>query len=252
MKIAIDDYINKTYNQWTIIAYDEQKSKEKHCTHFICECTCKTRKSVALSSLKRGQSKSCGCLRKITSSLTGKKNLISLTGMTFGKLIVKSYNEEKSKNSHSGSYWNCECECGNKSIVAASNLKRGYVSSCGCLISKGEEKIQKNLSILNLNYKKQYSFKDLIGDVRPLKFDFAIFNDNNELLFLIEYQGKQHYSQNSFLGGEEDFVKRIKYDNKKVEYCKNKHIPLVIISYIDYEIIDKNYLKNKIMEVYTL
>lgn len=251
MRIMISDYINKTYNQWTIIAYDEQKSKEKRCTYFICECTCKTRKSVALSSLKRGQSKSCGCLRKITSSLNGKKGIIDLTGITFGKLTVKSYNEEKSKNSSFGSYWNCECECGNKCIVAASNLKRGYVSSCGCLISKGEEKIQKILSILNLNYKKQYNFKDLIGETRPLKFDFAIFN-NNDLLFLIEYQGKQHYFQNSFLGGEEDFNKRIKYDNKKVEYCKNKHIPLIIIPYSDYEIIDESYLKNKIMEVYTL
>lgn len=28
MKIIIDDYVNKTYNQWTIIAYDKQKSKE--------------------------------------------------------------------------------------------------------------------------------------------------------------------------------------------------------------------------------
>jgi hypothetical protein len=37
-------------------------------------------------------------------------------------------------------YWDCVCECGSLTTVAASNLVNGFTTSCGsCVISKGEE-----------------------------------------------------------------------------------------------------------------
>lgn len=42
----------------------------------------------------------------------------------------------------------------------------------------------------NINYKKEYSFIDLKGiKGGPLRFDFAIFDDNNNLIELIEFDG---------------------------------------------------------------
>ena len=54
---------------------------------------------------------------------------IDLTGEKFCLLTVDSY--AKTENGYA--YWNCTCDCGNKTIVRGSNLKSGEVKSCGCL-----------------------------------------------------------------------------------------------------------------------
>jgi len=41
-----------------------------------------------------------------------------------------------------------------------------------------------------VSFKKQYVFDDLKGDKAPLRFDFAIFDSQDELLFLIEFDGR--------------------------------------------------------------
>lgn len=52
-----------------------------------------------------------------------------LHGERFGKLTAKTID-------HIGpaghTYWLCECDCGNYTIVRASHLKSGNVASCGC------------------------------------------------------------------------------------------------------------------------
>ena len=80
---------------------------------------------------------------------------------------------------------------------------------------------------------------------KPYRFDFAIFK-NNQLAFLIEFDGRQHYEgpegkwkQNSSL---EDIQKR---DNIKNEYCKKhniilKRIPYFQISKITIETIESD------------
>ena len=37
---------------------------------------------------------------------------------------------------------------------------------------------------------------------RPLRFDFAVFDDDGNIDFLIEYQGSQHYVASSKFGGK--------------------------------------------------
>lgn len=74
-------------------------------------------------------------------------------------------------------------------------LKNGDTLSCGCLrASFGERTIEKLLQTNNINYKKEYIFPDLVSNNNiPLRFDFAILNNNNEIERLIEYDGEQHY-----------------------------------------------------------
>lgn len=62
------------------------------------------------------------------------------------------------------------------------------------LSSRGEIKIHEILEDAGLSFQEEYSFSDLVSiHGRPLRFDFAVFDDAGELDFLIEYQGIQHY-----------------------------------------------------------
>ena len=60
--------------------------------------------------------------------------------------------------------------------------------------SRAEMKIEDILTEANLNFKMEYSFDGLnSSNGRPLRFDFVIFDDDGNIDFIIEYQGKQHY-----------------------------------------------------------
>lgn len=100
--------------------------------------------------------------------------------------------------------------------------------------SRGEIKIFDILAYAGLAFVEEYSFPDLISSSgRPLRFDFAVFDDNAELDFLIEYQGIQHYEPKSKFGGWAGLRKQQFNDMQKREYCEKNHIPLVIIPYWD-------------------
>lgn len=68
----------------------------------------------------------------------------------------------------------------------------GNTQSCGCLKSKGELKINAILTKMGINFKTQYYFNDCrFNDTNRLAyFDYAIFDINNKLLALIEYDGE--------------------------------------------------------------
>ena len=51
--------------------------------------------------------------------------------------------------------------------------------------------VGKLLQKSNIEYATQYTFPDLLGENGGrLRFDFAIFDDDGNIDFLIEYQGK--------------------------------------------------------------
>lgn len=52
-----------------------------------------------------------------------------LVGQRFGRLLVVS----EAHIGRSRPHWNCVCDCGRTTIASSANLKRGHVSSCGCL-----------------------------------------------------------------------------------------------------------------------
>lgn len=54
---------------------------------------------------------------------------IDLTGMRFGRLTVL----KRSPDTRKRVKWICQCECGNITAVATSQLKSGHTQSCGCL-----------------------------------------------------------------------------------------------------------------------
>lgn len=115
------------------------------------------------------------------------------------------------------------------------------------LASKGEKKIHDILKSAGFDFIEEYSFADLLG-MRgiPLRFDFAVFDDDGCLLCLIEYQGKQHYQPVEVFGGRDRFNRQKRYDARKIDYCRKRNIRLVIIPFEDEAKIDYDYIVNEI------
>ena len=101
--------------------------------------------------------------------------------------------------------------------------------------SRGEIKIEEILAQSGLNFEEEYSFPDLISNRtgRPLRFDFAVFDDQHNIEFLIEFQGVQHYEPKDKFGGYSGLRRQQYNDMRKREYCAAHSIKLVIIPYWD-------------------
>lgn len=100
--------------------------------------------------------------------------------------------------------------------------------------SRGEIKIFEILEKAGLDFEEEYIFPDLLSNRnKPLRFDFAVFDDNHDLEFLIEYQGIQHYEAKSKFGGLTGLRRQQINDLMKREYCEKHNIKLVIIPYWD-------------------
>lgn len=111
--------------------------------------------------------------------------------------------------------------------------------------SRGEIKIEEILDEAGLFFEEEYSFPDLVStNGRPLRFDFAVFDDSGELDFLIEYQGIQHYEPKSKFGGISGLRKQQFNDLQKREYCDKHGITLVLIPYWDEGRINYDYIMN--------
>ena len=91
--------------------------------------------------------------------------LIDLTGQKFNRLTVIQRDHTKNSKGQKGTFWLCECECGNEVIVNGSALKNGKTKSCGCL--------QKEKARIN------GGFQDLTG----LRFGYlTVIKENKEYL----------------------------------------------------------------------
>lgn len=223
----INDLTGQKFNKLTVLYRIFPNTKSGN-AKWHCKCDCGNECDVVGTNLRTGHTKSCGCNIKIHMSQVGTKqgylNIENLNGQTFGKLTVidRVYDLDTHKYKCL-----CECECGGKVYVSADKLKSGHTKSCGCLISYGEQSINNYLKEQQYNYKTQVSFDNLRNPHtnRKLRFDFGIY-DNDTLLCLIEYNGKQHYDPSSSFYTEEGLYR----DNLKKIYCDDNNIPLIIIT----------------------
>ena len=109
--------------------------------------------------------------------------------------------------------------------------------------SRGEIKIFDILTEAGVSFTEEYSFSDLVGHTKtPLRFDFAVFDDEGEIDFLIEFNGIQHYEPKSKFGGVAGLRQQQYYDMLKREYCKKHSIPLIVIPYYDEGRINYDYI----------
>lgn len=208
--------------------------------YWICKCDCGNIVSVDSHSLLSGNTCSCGCLQKERTSEAHRLNLIN---QKFGRLtVIKPVKNITEKSGAVRTAWLCRCECGNEVVVKTINLRNGDTKSCGCIYSKGEYIIQSILENNNIKYKKEYSFSDLLTENGyPMRFDFAILNEDTTIKKLIEFQGRQHYENGEWSNSISLEQRKIR-DNMKQEYCLQHNIPLLIIPYWDINKINIQYL----------
>ena len=237
------DIVGRVYDDLTVIGISENTNASGE-PKIICQCKCGNIVERSRNSLFSKKYHTCEKCKIKEGSFNGlsEDEINSRIGQRFGKLIVVELTDEYTA-SGSERLWLCKCDCGNYKKARYSTLKEGRVNSCGCLVSKGETKILSILQENNIPYKEQYSFEDLRSSRnKKLKFDFAIFNEDNEVKCLIEYQGIQHYDSSAKFYHEEG----IERDNLKREYCKKNNIKLIEIPYTDFKILDYDYLLKRL------
>jgi len=155
-----------------------------------------------------------------------------------GNFLDKSYFIEKANKIHNNRY------CYEKAIFINSKTKikiicpthgefkqtpNAHLVGQGCPkcnLSKGELKIIAFLNKNDIKYINQYQF-DNCKNIFKLSFDFYL----PELNILIEFDGEQHFRSVKYFGGVNDFDKRKKRDQIKIDFAKNNNIQLIRIKY---------------------
>ena len=143
-----------------------------------------------------------------------------------------------------------KCEKGHRWLTSLNNRKNG--SNCPvCNQSRGEEEtyriLQKYISSTQIT--RQFKDENCRGDCSLLSFDFIV--EINRKKYFIEYNGEQHYKPTFGSTPEKRqyrFEKNQRYDKIKLDYCRSKNIPFLVIPYTQYKNIDtiiSSFLKTK-------
>lgn len=230
--------INLKGQQFGRLTVLELAPKHKGRTAWLCQCSCGNQKIVTTHSLRSDNTRSCGCLQKETASKQFSKNI---SNQRFGNLIaVKPTNQRR----HGSIIWECKCDCGNIHYTTTESLLNGNTKSCGCICSRGNQKIKELLQQNNIIFQPEYNIR--INNINYY-YDFAIFNEKSDLICFIEYDGILHFPQDKYHGwnNSETWEKTQKNDKIKSNYAEEHQIPLIRIPYYDFNKIDINYLKER-------
>lgn len=226
------------FGRWTVLEINVKnpQSKAKRPLNMAkCQCDCGTVRYKEFRDLYSGRSLSCGCKRtEQLIQMNDEKGRIEV-GTQFGYLtMIKDLGYRKQNSRDQRVRWSlCRCVCGNEIEVLNNNLKTGGTKSCGCVNSFGERKIIKILLDNKINFSTQYTFHQLKGVGNgSLRFDFAIFDDNNNLIELIEFDGRQHYEGPDGKWSH-SYSKEIIQENdlRKNRFCEENNIKLIRVPY---------------------
>lgn len=210
----LENIIGKKFNHLTVLEKTNKKQSGKNLYKCECDCNNKTIIYINRTDLQNGHTKSCGCHRK-------KYNIGDIINNR--KIIDFSR-----KNNDNRFYYKCKCLfCNREYEILAHTLSKTF--SCGCQKSIGEYNILQILHENNISYIKEYCLKN-----SSLRFDFAILNDNGNIIRLIEFDGEQHYEcnvKNSGWNTYEKYQNTLQNDLAKNQLAKENNIPLIRIPY---------------------
>ena len=219
---------------------DELRRIDKKVTNFfyLCLCDCGNWHIITNRHFDTEDIISCGCYRKERGAemckQIGVENYIDIINHVYGDLkVIKKTDERK----HDGIVWECQCvKCGHIQKAQGRLLrlgKKSFCEKCSERKSKGERLISTLLEINNIPYEKEKSFDTCrFKDTnRPALFDFWVDNT-----YLIEFDGEQHFSPQSFNNISKSeaqvfFEKTQQHDNYKNQWCKENNISLIRIPY---------------------
>lgn len=159
------DIVGKKFNYLTILK-DLGKGK------ILCRCDCGNEKDFNKYNVLSGHTKSCGCLRGVT---TKKRRLNNLAGKKFNMLTIL---EELGSNKVL-----CRCDCGNTVETYKSNVIRGLTKSCGCLKNDVLKRAREKARFVLRSYPEYVGKKFAMLTV--LK-EFVIKKENNRYIKMVE------------------------------------------------------------------
>jgi very-short-patch-repair endonuclease len=127
-------------------------------------------------------------------------------------------------------------ECGHVWPVRPNDLLSKHSRCPECLgkESHGEKRIKSFLVENHVSFESQKKFDGCVAKRRP-PFDFFIPSLN----LCIEYDGPQHFRSVEFFGGEQAFAILQAYDSIKTNFCRERGLTLLRISYKEYDDIEK-------------
>lgn len=131
----MNNIIGKTFGRLTVI----EKTNERYSDGsilYLCSCSCGNTIKTTSSRLKSGHVKSCGC------TVYGLEKHI---GERFGRLVVTSICRRRGV---AKTYFECQCDCGNKCMVRSDSLISGLIVSCGCR----NKEIKDNIYLRNKDF----------------------------------------------------------------------------------------------------
>ena len=108
-----------------------------------------------------------------------------------------------------------------------------------CLSSKIEDTIETKLNEMNVNFEKQKTF-NWLKSKRNMRLDFYLPEYN----IAIECQGKQHFDNIEYFGGNDGLKYRKYNDMIKLKLCKEHNVNLLYFNYDD----DINKFEQKLKE----
>ena len=222
------------------------KKDASHSVFWKCKCSCGNIETILGTDLRNNKITKCSQCRKNEFLLNPS---CDHTGEKFGLLTVIAPTKKRSAGNV---IWKCQCDCGTICEISSNALVSGNTNSCGCLrnSSLGESLIEQYLKMGHISYKKQITFADCRSPKNAvLLFDFGLYDQNNNLIAVIEYDGIQHFTPIEYFGGEEAFKYLQSCDNIKNKYMKEQGIPLFRISYLQKNEIS-NILENVIKNYY--
>ena len=217
------DMTNQKIGYLTVL---EQDTSKKDYIYQKCQCQCGNIKSIKGTDLRTGRVVSCGCYNK---KINKQIHYVNLLNQKFGRLTVIEDTNKINKNRHK--IQKCRCDCGTIIEIPSDKLNTKTTQSCGCLRSKGEEKIGQLLQEMNLNYIKEKTFPNCKNPQTNylLRFDFYIPIKN----YLIEFDGIQHFQskEENFQLSKEKYSLNTQRDIIKNNQCLENNIPLIRIPY---------------------
>jgi hypothetical protein len=129
------DLTGEVFELWTVIERLENRyENNRSYRYYKVLCVCGNTKDIRSENLTGGNSKSCGCLRSMTSQAHTILDDNDIKGKRFGRLIAVERDFSRLCRKNKTAYI-CKCDCGNIKRVESSNLlehKKGHTRSCGC------------------------------------------------------------------------------------------------------------------------
>lgn len=123
------------------------RSKEGAGAFWNCQCDCGKMVQVHAYKLKCGHTRSCGCAHQ--------DGIRDLQGQRFGKRTVLE--DSGQRRAGGGILWRCRCQCGQEKLIRQDAMVAGRTRSCGCITSRGNEKIARMLTQGGIAFAAEYT-----------------------------------------------------------------------------------------------